>query len=341
MPPRRQALLIQSLEPVIKSGWDSSIQMIRRLARLNAVESWISEGNFADLIRSLGISEARYLLDMVESVREAYKRAGQAYMDRWPPQIVDGRRYPAVFNIQNPDAERFLRSVAGEKITGQISQGQREAVRVALDAGMARGDNPRRTALNIVGRIDRATGRRSGGVLGLTEQMATSVERARAELLSGNPGQLNTYLTRSRRDRRFDALVQRALRDGTPVGRADVERMMARYSDRLLQLRGETIARTETQRAVGHAALQSLRQGVEDGVLDPSQIKRVWRSSGRDGRTRGSHLEMEGQPVGLEEAFRFPAGGSAMFPGDDSLGAPAAETINCRCRVEEQVEWSQ
>lgn len=335
---RQKAILIESLRPAIKTGFDTAIGRVRLLARLSAVEGAITEGSLADVIRALGVSEARYLLDFVEGVREAYRAAGQAYMDKFPARVVGGARYPAIFDINNPKAERFLRDYAAKKLTGEIMADQRKAIRRTLEAGMARGDNPKTIALNLVGRIDRATGQRSGGVVGLTDQFSLSVERARAELLSGDPARMRAYKTRARRDARFDALVDRAIAAGKPVAAADVERVMARYSDRLLQLRGETIARTETQRAVGHAHLRSLEQAVEDGVLQKEQIRRVWRSSGADGQTRDTHLSMDGEGVGLDEPFELP-GGAVMFPGDDSLGADPSETINCRCRVEEDIRW--
>lgn len=336
---RQRALMIRGMAPRVKDGFDKSIARLRVLARLNAVEGAITEGSIPDVIRTLGISEARYLLDFVESVRESYRAAGQAMMDRFPPKVVNGRQYAAVFDIDNPAARRFLDTLAGQKITGEIAESQRRAVQRALEAGMGRGDGPRAIALNIIGRIDRATGLRTGGVLGLTEQMAGFVESARAQLLSGDPAQMRAYLTRAKRDRRFDSLVNAAIRDGRPVAAADVTRITARYSDRLLQVRGEMIARTETQQAVGHAARQSLQQAVDDGVIPESAIRRVWRSSGRDGRTRDSHAEMDGEAVGLNQPFELP-GGAVMFPGDSSLGADPSETINCRCRVEEDVDWS-
>lgn len=339
---RQRALMIRRMTPAVRDGFDRAITRLRTLARLNAVEGAITEGSITDVIRTLGISEARFLLDFTESVRESYRAAGQAMMDRFPPKVVNGRQYAAVFDIDNPAARRFLDSVAGSNITskaGKIAENQRRAVQRALEAGAGRGDGPRAIALNIIGRIDRATGVRTGGVLGLTEQMAGFVESARVQLLSGDPAQMQAYLTRAKRDRRFDSLVNAAIRDGRPVAAADVNRITARYSDRLLQVRGEMIARTETQEAVGHAAKQSLQQAVDDGVIPESAIRRIWRSSGNDGRTRDSHMEMDGETVGLNEPFELP-GGAVMFPGDSSLGADPKETINCRCRVEEDVDWN-
>ena len=58
--------------------------------------------------------------------------------------------------------------------------------------------------------------------------------------------------------------------------------------------------------------------------------KKKGMASGRDGRTRDSHLDADGQEVDLDQPFEI--GGYKMIqPGDMSLGAPISEVANCRC----------
>ncbi len=111
--------------------------------------------------------------------------------------------------------------------------------------------NPRQTALDIVGRVSRTSNRREGGVIGLTAAQGQYVARARQELLSGEPDQLQRYLERGRRDKRFDRTILASIRDGKPINRETVDRIVGRYADRLLELRGEMLARTETMTALG------------------------------------------------------------------------------------------
>jgi len=202
-------------------------------------------------------------------------------------------------------------------------------IRLTLAAGAEFGRNPRAVALDLVGRIG-ATGRRTGGVVGLTDPQAGFVTAARRQLASGDPAQLRAYLARELRDRRFDGFVRRAIEAGKPVPASTVDRMTGRYADRLLLLRGETIARTEALTAFNEARDEAFRQAVETAGIEPDAVTKKWDSAA-DARVRENHAAMNGQRVKFTEPFRSPGGAQMMHPGDTSLGAGAAEIINCRC----------
>lgn len=144
------------------------------------------------------------------------------------------------FDMRNTAVENWLRDHGAELIK-QVTDDQIAAIRLAIQKGIEAGRNPRNIALDIVGRIDRITGRRVGGIIGLTEQQAEFLANARAELESLN----RAYFTRKLRDARFDSMIRRAIEKGEPLNATDIDRILARYSDRLLRLRGETIARSE------------------------------------------------------------------------------------------------
>lgn len=212
-------------------------------------------------------------------------------------------------------------------------------MRLVLEAGQTEGRNPRATALDIVGRLNRATGRREGGILGLNSAQTDAVIRARAELLSGDAAQMRNYLTRARRDKRFDRIVEKAIKEGRPVAKADVDRIVGRYKDRLLALRGETIARTETLAGLNAGKEEGIRQLIDAGKVQRSQVKKIWRATGDD-RTRDSHLALNGVEAGLDEPFISPlTGAQMMFPHDTSRGAPASEVIGCRCYYELKIDY--
>lgn len=208
-------------------------------------------------------------------------------------------------------------------------------MREAIATGLREGRGPYRTALDISGRVNRATGRREGGIVGLTARQAGHVAAARAQL--ADPDQLRGYLTRKLRDKRYDPTVRRALREGRGLTRAEIDRISGRYADRMLKHRADMIARTETLTAMSAGRNEGVAQLIEAGKLDPDGVMLVWRATG-DRKTRHSHMAMNRQSVPFGGAFTTPEGYRMRFPGDTSLGAPASETIQCRCYLEIKID---
>lgn len=212
----------------------------------------------------------------------------------------------------------------------EITEETRDLVRDRVRQAIAEGENPRRTALDIVGRRKIGTHTRTGGMVGLTRSQESWVQNARSEL--DDPEQLSRYLGREARDRRFDASVRRAIREGRPVPADIREKMIAAYRSRLLRNRGEAVGRTEAVGAVNAGRHEAIEQAVQDPdvAVEAQDIRRNWIST-RDDRTRDTHAAMNGQPRGYNEPFESPSGARLMYPGDRSLGAPASEIVACRC----------
>lgn len=306
---------------------------LRAGADVQRLTAAIQANDLPGAIAALNLDPAAFN-DLLEALREAYLAGGQG--------AVQTMRAPATvgvirFDGRNVAAERWLQDHSSELVT-RILTDQREAIRVKLSEGMADGANPRSTALEIVGRLNRASGKREGGLLGLTAQQAGYVASARQELSSGDPEALQHYLTRGRRDKRFDRSVLKAIREEKPLPADIARKAVAQYESRLLQLRGEMIARSETLRSLQAAKHQAYMQAVESGKLSSTAVRRVWRDVG-DLRVRHTHRLLDGDTVGLNEPFRSPSGALMMYPGDTSLGAPASETIACRCDVNYRVDF--
>lgn len=223
-----------------------------------------------------------------------------------------------------------IRETAATLIT-RLTQGEIDQARAFLADGMARGTGARSVALDLVGRISRATGNREGGLIGLSGPYRDYVATARAELASTDPALLRNYLSRNQRDRRYDRAVARAIETGKPVPPETARTAVTRYSARLVRLRGEVIARTEGLPAIRAAKHEAYQQLADDGRVDVMDIVRGW-STNEDGRQRDTHDAMNGQEVrGLDIPFTSPSGAQMMYPGDTSRGAPASETVACRC----------
>jgi HK97 family phage portal protein len=94
------------------------------------------------------------------------------------------------------------------------------------------------------------------------------------------------------------------------------------FEERMPAYRRELIARDQTMRA---------SNGGNHELYSEFQVsEREWLST-KDDRVRDDHLAMDGRTAKMDEAWSMPDGSQVMFPGDDSLGAPLGQIIQCRC----------
>lgn len=322
--------LIADFEPILRAAFMASIADIKSNVQLRRIVERLERNDIAGAVDALHIDAAAFR-PVDKAILSAFEGGGVAAVSRLP-QLRDpsGNMLVVRFDVRHRDAERWLTQHSSKLVTS-VTNDMKEAARVALTAGMEAGRNPRSTALDVVGRISRATGRREGGILGLTGIQSGYVENARAELLSGNPALLKNYLTRNRRDKRFDRTIAKAIREGTPIPADTVTRMLGQYENALLKLRGDTIARTETISALNASNQEAFRQGLEKTEYTAQDVTRVWKAT-TDERVRHDHRAMNNiEVVGLDTPFTLPDGSQMLFPGDSSLGAPASQLINCRC----------
>lgn len=329
------AELLDRYGPEVAKRFMEGVADLRSSADLQKVITALESGNVVEALEALHLDPAAYSA-MLDAITAAYSEGGQAALRSLPDRTPGGAALVVRFNVRNSRAEGWLKAHSSRLVTGIVAD-QREAARAALTAGLERGANPRTTALDVIGRINPATGKREGGVLGLSTPQEAYVRNARAEL-AGSPADLRAYLGRARRDKRFDRSVEKAIREETSLP-ADIQaKALAQYKNRLLALRGEMIGRTETLTALQAAKHQAYLQAVDEGKIQESAVRRTWKSAG-DLRVRHTHVGLNGDTAGLREAFRSPSGARLLFPGDTSLGAPASETIGCRCDVSYRIDF--
>jgi hypothetical protein len=333
---RRQLLQkIDALDPPIAKAFRAAFVGVRAQAQINRLAELISAGRLDDMAEELGINSARFA-DLAESIRTVYGAGGKEGAKEIPVLRGPGdSRVRIGFDLRNARAETWLRNESSRLVT-EIVADQRNAIRIAVSEGTVLGQNPRATALDIVGRIG-ANGRRSGGIVGLTSQQTDYVLSARLQLQSGDATVMRGYFDRVRRDKRFDGIVSRAIAEGKAVVPTDVEKIVGRYADRLLQLRGENIARTEALAAFNEAREEAFRQATDTGLVKPQNVRKAWSHSGSR-NPREAHIEMDGQEVGLDEAFQSPSGAQLLHPGDTSLGAGPEDIVNCGCIAEYRID---
>lgn len=336
--PREQfEQLISGFEPLIRKAFEDAVADIRSNVQLRRIIERLERNDIIGAIDALNIDRAAFN-PVEDAIRQAFNAGGTAAVGGMPAlRDPEGHRLIIRFDVRNLGAERWL-AEHSSTLVANIAADMREAARVALTAGMEAGRNPRATALDVVGRLNRATGRREGGILGLTSTQTEYVASMRQRLLSGDPAEMRKVLSMTRRDKRFDKTILKAIAEGKPVPADMVARMTGRYSDSLLLLRGETIARTESMAALGQSQEDAFQQAIDKGTIRADQIEGTWHTAG-DKRVRDSHEGMDGQKVGWKQPFRSPSGALLLHPGDTSLGAGPAEVCNCRCWRELKVNF--
>jgi hypothetical protein len=300
-----------------------SIDLVRTDAEVSRIVKAL-EVNDVDAALTAFHLDATAFGEFNEKIRESFRAAGVAAAASMPKVDGYGNKFQVRFDMRDLATEDLLRRESSDAIT-EIDDTVREGIRQALADGLARGDNPTDTALDIVGRINKETGRREGGMLGLHSRQVEYVKNDRAELLEGR---YSDYMQRKTRDRRLDRFIRAARKSGKPIRKSDIDLMLGRMSDRLLKLRGDTIGRTETLGILHMGQYQAFEQAIATGKVTPDEIEREWQDVGDD-RVRESHVEMDGQKIGWGEKYKTPRGAFLKYPGDPD--GPAEEIINCRC----------
>jgi len=290
------------------------------------------------LLRASGFTPAT-LGPILDGIENAYQKAAETTVESWP-KVIQSPIGPVVFtfDMRNPEVEQNIRTASSLLIT-RISDEVRENVRATLESGVIRGENPRTVALDIVGRINPSTKQREGGVIGLTERQTKAVDNIRRSLEQGQ----KKYFEYELRDKRFDKLVKKSIDTGIKLKPEEIEKLVTAYKTKALRYRGEMIARTETAQAFGRAEWDSIQQAIKEGIIKHKFVEKSWQDTS-DGRTRTTHRVMGekykySKPIGIDEPFVSPSGARLNFPGDTSLGAPAAEVVACRCRADYNVRW--
>lgn len=323
--------LIETWAPRLQKAFLDAIALIRDRAQIGVIATMLERGDVDGAVRAVGLDPVAFR-DFDRALADTFDAGGNAAMGRVPAvREPSGHRLNILFDARNPVAESWLRDHSSTLIADIVAD-QRVAVRQALTAGMAAGQNPRDVALDVVGRINATTGKREGGVVGLTASQEAWARNYADELARGDPA----ALTRALRDKRFDRAVQKAVKDGVPIPADLRAKMVLAYRNRALRYRGEAIGRTEAMTSLHQAQDESFRQAIEAGQVRRQDVRKVWRSAG-DARVRDTHRHLNGQSVGMTETFRSTSGARLRYPGDPQ--APAGEVINCRCACEYRVDF--
>lgn len=260
------------------------------------------------------------------------------------------------FDMQNPRAEARIRTEAASRVAGYVDE-QIEAARKVIADGFSRGEGPQSIATDIAGRINPISGKREGGIIGLSSPQVGYVDSMKRRLLSGDADEMVKVLGQfdadgkwvpgtgmTLRDRRYDGKIKAAIKavaqgKPNPLTEDQVAEMVAKYSDRLLKKRADDVARTETASGVEMARAEATKQAIDKAGLPDDSVTKRWIHSGGPHHARNWHLAMNNREVvGIDTPFHLPDGSLMLHPHDPDGGA--RNNVACRCTGQQDVNWA-
>lgn len=316
--------LIQNLEPKTRRAFEAVIAEMKAGIDWKALVKALTDKNIDAAIDALNIEA---------SVFERYRSNGAETYAAGGALAVQTINLPPASNIRlrfnptNPAAEAWIKRNVADRIVEKLIPETVESVRKTILTGFQAGRHPNNIALDIGGRM--VGGRRQGGILGLDPQFSSYVDSMRLRLSSGDAAEMQKVFGMTLRDKRYDARLMKAIKGERKLTASEIETLVGRYNDRLLKLRAETIARTET----GMAVMQSRKDAWDQALVrmgrEPDAVVKTWVAGGGAKDPRPHHQALGGKKVrGLNTPFSV--GGVEMQHALDSAGG-AKECANCTC----------
>lgn len=318
-------------EPQVRLAWIEAIDRIRSNIVLKRIVEKLERGDVAGVVRDLGIEDGAFA-KFEQALIQAYHAGGIATVDSMPAlRDPSGNRVVFSWGVRNLPAEQAMRDHAARLVTGIVTEA-RDGIAAVLTENLARGQSPYDAGRLIAGRVNRVTGRREGGLIGLSRPQMETVARIERAMREGDTAYMRDYLAFANRDKRLDRMVMKAIRDGRGLAPEEVERVTRLYSNIALRKRGEAISIAETNTALATAKRDAFQQQIDAGKLEAGDVTKTWgRTISRE--PRQMHLAMVGVTVPFDQPFTLPDGIQCTGPHDANL--PASHRVGCKCPMPE------
>lgn len=334
---RRVEELLARFEPEVRAAFLAAIRDLNAQIDFEALVEALRRGDLNAALRAVHVDAAAYRA--IERAVTSVYIAGGEQMVAQLPTIRDALniRVGIRFDPGNPRAAEFARRNIIQLST-YLADDQNAALRRIISEGLEAGAGPRRVATDIAGRYDARLQRRTGGLLGLTNDQARYNETVRQILR--DPERIRSYFIVDEKtgawkprytttDRRFDVSVRKAIAEGRALDAETAGKIVARQRASLLSLRAETVARDQTAMAANSARREAMQQTLDAAGITDAMVERTWRAT-NDHRTRTSHVGLNGHKVrGMSASYVSPSGAMLRYPCDPD--APLEERIGCRC----------
>lgn len=336
--PKTLQALLDTLEPGVRAAFLAAMQNVRDDAVIADIIDALTKGDIERAIRAIPLG-AEYLAPLDSALRQSHQDGGEWAMQSLQAMAkTQGVQVTARFNPRNLRAERFTAEQSARLVT-EVLEETKAGLRALMVQQLKNNTAPRSAALDIVGRVNKLTGKRGGGLVGLHSQDIDLADRLKGML--SDPEQIRRFFIKDaatgksrprykNTPKSFNTRIRAAIKAGRGLNASDLNGFTNIHRNNLLRNRGESIARTELLGSLSHAEDEGLEQLIERGTVGRDYVYSEWDSS-EDQDTRDSHRAMDGQRRRQGEPFVTGDSFLMLFPGDRSLGAPAKEIIKCRC----------
>lgn len=318
--------ILREMEPRIRDAFIRAIYLARDGIDAGELIAALQAGDIERAVRLFRLDDAA-MFPLEDAVRATFIAGGQAVV------APAGLRGAWGFNGRHLRAEQWTQNIGSTLIQG-IRDDTLDMARKVITAGLQEGFTPQKVQRDLTGTLNKLTGRREGGFLGLTAQQTDSIIAGRAKLASGDPAMMREYLDLRLRDRRYDPAIRKAIADGRPIRGAELDKIMLAHKNKALKYRGEVIAKNEAFTAQAAGRDEAYRQ-----MLDRSDVTDVtarWQHN-LSQVPRPDHVAMSGTVISLRKGEFFEFSDARMKHPHDPAGG-AKHSIGCRCIAVYRVE---
>jgi hypothetical protein len=280
--------LADRLEPRLRRQFLAAVAKLQQRISLAAIARAVELGGMTTELSQALTAFPRDLQPAVRTLNDAFAEVATRTAKGLPAPV----RLRTSFTLTNPFAV-VAADTGTAHMVREVTQKTRRAIQEAIARSIREHIPPRGAAVVI------------RDVIGLTEKQQALVFNARQRLINAAPGSLV----------KLGKVKVRI--PSSPMTRDAVDRRIARFSRRLLNVRAEAIAVTQTHRAQVDGQLALWRAARNQGVID-SRARKRWIVTVTKKWPCDVCRPLHGVSVPLDEAF----------PG--GLFAPPAHA-RCKC----------
>jgi len=330
------------LTPSLEAAVQAALQDMRDGVDYPALLAALEAGDIAAVEKALDFEQGSWA-PYIAAAMVIYMQTG----------AEAARRLPIRFD---PTRDADFRADVNAKVAAYTDE-QIVKAREYVYNGYAAGRSRRDIAQGLAGKVSKLTGKRQGGVIGLSGAQQSWVDKMRERLESGDPEQMRAVLTAKERDKRFDRTIKRAIVearksekdvakaivDGKPMPAIKppvldankIDDITGKYADRLLRKRAKDIASTEATQFASGARADAVRQAL--AKVPGATATKTWHHSSIYINARPDHVGMSGVTVAFDANFVMADGVPMRYAHDPRGGAK--HNASCRCRTTYAIKW--